>query len=131
MLSIEQESFGATNDGTGVGRFVLRGGAIEVAVITWGAVVQSVRVPDRHGHMADVGLGYDTFDGYERDSAYFGAVVGRFANRIAGGRFILDGVEYRVPCNDRGNALHGGPEGFHRQVWSATPSQSKDQVAVE
>lgn len=131
MLSIEQESFGATNDGTGVDRFVLRGGAIEVAVITWGAVVQSVRVPDRHGHMADVVLGYDTFDGYERDSAYFGAVVGRFANRIAGGRFILDGVEYRVPCNDRGNALHGGPEGFHRQVWSATPSQSKDQVAVE
>ena len=92
------------------------------------AVRPRPRSPRSH---ADVVLGYDTFDGYERDSAYFGAVVGRFANRIAGGRFILDGVEYRVPCNDRGNALHGGPEGFHRQVWSATPSRSKDQVAVE
>jgi aldose 1-epimerase len=131
VLSIDQESFGATHDGTRVDRFVLRNGAIDVAVITWGAVVQSIGVPDRNGHVADVVLGYDTLAGYERDTAYFGAVVGRFANRIAGGCFILDGVEYQVPCNDRGNALHGGPQGFHRQVWSATPSQSKDQVAVE
>ena len=131
MLSIDQESFGATHDGTRVDRFVLRNGAIDLAVITWGAVVQSIGVPDRNGDVADVVLGYDSLDGYERDTAYFGAVVGRFANRIAGGRFLLDGVEYQVPCNDRGNALHGGPEGFHRQVWSAAASRSKDQVAVE
>ena len=69
--------------------------------------------------MADVVLGYDTLEGYLSDSAYFGAVVGRYANRIAHGRFALDGVDYQVPCNDRGNALHGGPDGFNRQVWSA------------
>lgn len=131
MLSIEEESFGATNDGTTVDKFVLRNGDMALAVITWGAVVQSLGVPDRDGHVADVVLGYDTLDGYLHDTAYFGAVVGRFANRIAGGRFTLAGVEYQVPCNDRGNALHGGPEGFHRQVWSARASQSKDQVAVE
>jgi aldose 1-epimerase len=129
--SIDQESLGATSDGTTVDRYVLRNGALEVAVISWGAVVQSVRVPDRDGRMAEVVLGYDTLDGYERDTAYFGAVVGRFANRIAGGRFSLDGVEYQVPCNDRGNALHGGPEGFHRQVWSATAHRSANHAAVE
>jgi aldose 1-epimerase len=131
VLSIDQESFGATEDGAEVDRFVLRNGALDVAVITWGAVVQSVGVPDRHGQVADVVLGYDTLDGYERDTAYFGAVVGRFANRIAGGRFKLDGIEHQIPCNDRGNALHGGPQGLHRQLWSATPRRSEDKVAVE
>ena len=129
--SIQEENFGVTHDGTKVDRYLLRNGHIEIAVITWGAVVQSIRVPDRTGHVADVVLGYDTLEGYLTDSAYFGAVVGRYANRIAHGRFTLDGVEYQVPCNDRGNALHGGPEGFHRQVWSARTTHAPDKVAVE
>jgi aldose 1-epimerase len=131
VLSIEEESFGTTDDGTEVGRFRLRNGGLELTLITWGAVVQSLGVPDRDGHVADIVLGYDTLDGYVQDTANLGAVVGRFANRIAGGRFSLDGVDYQVPCNDRGNALHGGPEGFNRQVWSASPIQSRDVVAVE
>lgn len=131
MLSIEQEPFGVTKDGTKVDRFLLRNGAMELGVITWGAVVQSLGVPDRDGHVADIVLGYDSLDGYVQDTAYFGAVVGRFANRIARGRFNLEGVEYRVPCNDRGNALHGGPEGFNRQVWSSRAIRSVDEVAVE
>ncbi|HSJ22536.1 MAG TPA: aldose epimerase family protein [Nocardioidaceae bacterium] len=129
--SIEEATFGTTADGTEVNRFRLRNGDLELAVVTWGAVVQSLRVPDRDGHLSDVVLGYDTLDGYVQDTANLGAVVGRFANRIARGRFTLDGVEYQVPCNDRGNALHGGPEGFNRQVWSGKAVESKDAVAVE
>jgi aldose 1-epimerase len=131
MLSIEEQTFGTTDDGTTVDRFRLRNGDLDLAVITWGAVVQCLGVPDRDGHVTDVVLGYDTLDGYVQDTANLGAVVGRFANRIAGGRFTLDGVEYQIPCNDRGNALHGGPEGFNRQVWSARAMQSPDVVAVE
>ena len=128
--SVRVEGFGTTSDGTEVDRYLLRNGDIEVAVLTWGAVVQSVRVPDRRGRRADVVLGYDDLEGYLGDSAYFGAVVGRYANRIAHGRFTLDGVQYQVPCNDRGNALHGGPEGFNRQVWAARPVRDKDEVGV-
>jgi aldose 1-epimerase len=131
VLNIEQATFGTTDDGSKVDRFRLRNGDLDLAVITWGAVVQSLGVPDPDGHVADVVLGYDTLDGYVQDTANLGAVVGRFANRIAGGRFTVDGVDYEVPCNDRGNALHGGPEGFNRQVWSARALRSQDDVAVE
>ncbi len=131
MLTMEEETFGVTGDGTEIERYLLRNGDLDLAVITWGAVVQALRVPDPHGRVADVVLGYDTLDGYLQDTANLGAVVGRFANRIAGGRFSLDGVDYQVPCNDRGNALHGGPEGFNRQVWSARALQAQDHVAVE
>lgn len=131
MPSIQVETFGATDEGTQVDRYLLHNDDIDIAVITWGAVVQSVRVPDREGRVADVVLGYDTLAGYLIDSAYFGAVVGRYANRLAHGRFVLDGVEYQVPCNDRGNALHGGPEGFNRQLWSARPTAAQDTVSVE
>jgi aldose 1-epimerase len=131
VLGIEEEPFGTTDEGSKVVRFRLQNGDLSLAVITWGAVVQALGVPDRDGHVADVVLGYDTFDGYAQDTANLGAVVGRFANRIAGGRFTLDGVDYQIPCNDQGNALHGGPEGFNRQVWSARPVESLDEVAVE
>jgi len=131
VLSIEQEPFGVTNEGTKVDRFLLRNGAMELGVITWGAAVQSLGVPDRNGHVADIVLGYDSLDGYVQDTANLGAVVGRFANRIAGGRFTLEGVDYQVARNDRGNALHGGPEGFSRPVWSAGAVRPQDVVAVE
>lgn len=131
MLRIEEEPFGTNDDGSMVVRYRLQNGDLELAVITWGAVVQALLVPDRDGHLADIVLGYDTFDGYVQDTAYLGAVVGRFANRIAQGRFTLDGDRYQIPCNDRGHALHGGPEGFDRQVWSARPVETLDEVAVE
>lgn len=92
-----------------------------VRLLTLGGILQACEVPDRHGRLADVTLGYDTLDGYLSDRAYLGALVGRFANRIAGARFTLDGVVHQVPANDGANALHGGPAGFHRAVWEATP----------
>jgi aldose 1-epimerase len=113
------EPFGSLPDGREVERYVLRGGDVEVAVLTYGAVLQSVRVPDAAGDVADVALGYDDLAGYLGDTTYVGAVVGRFGNRIADGRFTLDGTEHVLPQNHGTSCLHGGPEGFHTKLWSA------------
>ncbi|GAA3807468.1 galactose mutarotase [Nocardioides panacisoli] len=90
-------------------------------MLTYGARLQSLVVPDRDGRAGDVLLALPDLAAYESDETYTGATVGRFANRIAHGRFVLDGHEHRVPVNDRGHALHGGPGGFHQRVWSAEP----------
>ncbi|UOY03158.1 aldose epimerase family protein [Blastococcus sp. PRF04-17] len=118
-MSDRREPFGSTPDGQEVERYVLRHGDVEVAVLTYGAVLQSVRTPDLRGAVTDVALGYDDLAGYLADETYVGAVVGRFGNRIADGRFVLDGVEHVLPQNHGTSCLHGGPEGFHTKVWSA------------
>lgn len=91
---------------------------IEMRVATYGAIIVSLNTPDRDGRFADIVLGHETLDGYVRASPYFGAIVGRVANRIARGRFALDGVEYRLAVNDPPNHLHGGVRGFDKHVWS-------------
>lgn len=93
---------------------------MKVGIITYGARIQSIIVPDRNGKMADVVLGFDHLKGYLGNDPFFGATIGRYANRIAKGRFKLDGVEYHLPINDPPNCLHGGPEGFDKKVWTAT-----------
>jgi aldose 1-epimerase len=95
----------------------LRSDALEVGVITYGARIVAVRTPDRDGTWGDVALGLADLDAYRRDPAYLGACVGRYANRIGGARFTLDGVEYRIPPNEGENALHGGPGGFESAQW--------------
>jgi aldose 1-epimerase len=105
--------FGHTADGTAVPIYTLTGGQIEVRVTAYGAHLVSVKAPDRAGKMADVALGYDTLDTYLiKPSPYIGAVVGRYGNRIALGKFTLDGKTYQIPVNNGANALHGGPVGF-------------------
>ncbi|MFL6025642.1 MAG: galactose-1-epimerase, partial [Friedmanniella sp.] len=116
---MRREHFGALPDGREVERFVLRSGEVEAAVLTHGAVLQSVRAPDAAGSAGEIALGYDDLDGYLADTTYVGAVVGRYANRIANGRFRLDGVEHVLPRNNGDACLHGGPEGFHAKVWEA------------
>jgi aldose 1-epimerase len=96
----------------------LRSSALEVGVITYGARIVSVRTPDRDGTWADITLGLADLDAYRRDPGYLGACVGRYANRIAGARFTVDGVEYRIPPNEGENALHGGPGGFESVEWA-------------
>jgi aldose 1-epimerase len=118
-MSVRREVFGVLPDGREVARFVLRSGEHEVAVLTYGAVLQSVRVPDARGDAGDVVLGFDDLDGYLADDGFQGAVVGRFANRIARARFALDGVEHVLPANHGEACLHGGPDGFARRLWSA------------
>ena len=118
-MSVRTEQFGTMPDGRPVERYVLEDGDVQAAVLTYGAVLQSVRAPDAAGRPAEVTLGFDDLDGYLGDTGYLGAVVGRFANRIAKGRFVLDGVEHVLPSNHGAACLHGGPEGFSAQLWSA------------
>jgi aldose 1-epimerase len=128
---VRSEPFGVTESGESVERYILVNGRIELSLLTWGATVQSLLVPDQDGDRVDVVLGFDDLTGYLGDHPYLGAVIGRYANRIARGRFAVDGVDHQVPPNDRGNALHGGPEGFHRKVWWARAARGHDAPAVE
>jgi aldose 1-epimerase len=113
------ESFGTLPDGTAVTAFRLRSDDLEATVLDYGGVLQSVLAPDRDGERADVVLGFDAAEPYATVSPYFGALVGRYANRIAGARFTLDGHEYRLPANDGPNCLHGGPDAFDTRHWDA------------
>jgi len=103
---------------------------IEVGVITYGAIITVIRTPDRAGRMDDIVLGFDSLAGYLGQSPYFGAVVGRYANRIANGRFTLDGVTYHLAQNNGPNSLHGGLKGFDKVLWSADPIETDSGVGV-
>ncbi|MEU6809624.1 aldose epimerase family protein [Streptomyces sp. NPDC046831] len=116
------ELFGTLSDGTPVHRWTLERGGVRVRVLSYGGIVQSVEVPDRDGRPADVVLGFPGLDGYlEHPGPYLGALVGRYANRIAGGRFPLDGRTYALARNDGPHSLHGGERGFDKRVWDVTP----------
>jgi aldose 1-epimerase len=93
----------------------------EVRFMTYGGVILSLLAADRAGVLDDVTLGYDGLEGYLADTRYLGALVGRYANRIAGGRFALDGRDHLLATNDGPNHLHGGPRGFHTAVWDVEP----------
>ncbi|WP_223430667.1 aldose epimerase family protein [Pseudomonas sp. GL-B-26] len=130
-LSSEHKAFGKTNDGTPVEQYILRNShGLTATVITYGGILQSLKVPDKNGKFDDVVLGFDNVQGYQSGTAYFGATIGRFGNRLAGGAFELDGKRYQVPLNDSSNSLHGGPQGFDKDVWKAQPSNGKDSVGV-
>lgn len=131
-LSSEQKPFGKTNDGTAVEQYILRNShGMQATVITYGGVLQSLKVPDKHGKVDDVVLGFDDVQGYQSGTAFFGATIGRFGNRLAGGAFELDGKRFQVPLNDGPNSLHGGAQGFDKQVWKAETVKDKDSVGVK
>ncbi|WP_432153119.1 aldose epimerase family protein [Streptomyces tricolor] len=116
------ELFGTLSDGTPVHRWTVERGGTRVRVLSYGGIVQSVEVPDGAGRTADVVLGFPDLDGYlAHPEPYLGAVIGRYANRIAGGRFALDGRTYPLARNNGPNALHGGERGFDKRVWEVTP----------
>ena len=130
-MKIIQEVFGATRSGATVDAFRLcNDNGMEVTIVTLGGIIQSIRVPDRTGEMAEVTLGCDSVADYERCGAYLGAIIGRFANRIANGEFQLDGERYRLACNNGPNHLHGGMSGFDRQIWRAQPHRQDDLVSL-
>jgi len=129
---IETRSFGTVHSGKEMQLYVLRDNrGMEVAITNFGATVVSIKVPDRSGHVDDVVLGYDNARGYEEGKAHFGGTVGRYANRIAHGRFVLDGRTYTLPKNNGDNTIHGGVLGFDKRVWSAQEVPSADGVALE
>src|SRR6185436_18882102 len=101
---------------------------LQVEITTYGGAVVTIRTPDRQGRMADIVLGYGDAGGYVSDVSYFGALIGRYANRIARGRFTLNGVEYQLPQNNGVNHLHGGVRGFNKVVWYAIELNLRDGV---
>jgi aldose 1-epimerase len=118
--AVTKSAFGTLPDGTAVDLYTLKSDAVEARVMTYGARVVSIKTADRDGKMGDVALGYSALDGYLADATtYFGAVVGRYGNRIANGAFKIDGHEYHVPINNNGQSLHGGTVGFDKLVWQA------------
>jgi len=128
---IKRSTFGKMSDGQTIDLYTLTNkNGMQVGIINYGGRVVSIRVPDRQGQMADVVLGFDNLDGYLGNNPYFGAIVGRYANRIAKGRFTLDSVEYKLAQNDGPNSLHGGVKGFDKVVWKAT-ELAKQNSALE
>jgi len=118
-------------DGPSVDEFTLTNAhGIEVRAITYGAIITVIRTPDRSGKLADIVFGFDSLQGYLAQSPYFGAIVGRFANRIARGQFGLDGVTYHLATNNGPNSLHGGLRGFDKVLWTAEPVQSDSGAGV-
>lgn len=129
--SVERRDFGTTNDGQAVEQFILRNArGAEARVMTYGATWTHMIVPDRHGKMGDVLLGFDTLDPYLGEHPYFGSTVGRYANRIARGKFELDGKTYTLATNNGPNHLHGGLKGLDKVVWEAEEIQSQDGPSV-
>jgi aldose 1-epimerase len=118
--TVKKSDFGKMPDGTAVSLFtVTNGKGMEARIITYGGILVSLKVPDRKGALGDVVLGHDTIAEYAADhKTYFGALIGRYANRIGHAQFTLDGVTYKVPKNEADNSLHGGPEGFDKRIWA-------------
>ena len=131
VATVSQAAFGVLPSGDSVHVFTLinRNG-LELRAINYGAIVVSLRTPDRNGTLEDIVLGFDDLDGYVQRSPYFGAVAGRYANRIARGRFAIDGTEYRLAVNNGPNALHGGLRGFDKVVWQASPRSDSTGASV-
>lgn len=118
---VAKASFGQMPDGTPVEIYTLQDESLEAQIMTYGGILISLEVPDRQGKRDDVVLGYNSLDKYLQNSPFFGALVGRYANRIAHGQFRLDAKTYSLPKNNGQNTLHGGPRGFDKVVWSARP----------
>ena len=124
-MSITTASFGNTEQGESVDQITLTNAKGSVLkLITYGAAITELHLPDRDGHMADVVLGFDNLKQYETDSPSFGCCCGRVANRIAKGQFTLDGQPYQLPLNHHGHCLHGGERGFGKRVWQVTTAES-------
>lgn len=124
--------FGATADGVAVEEYTLtNANGMQVMILTYGGTLRQVIVPDRDGNFANVNLGFDSVADYEAMSPYFGCITGRYANRIALGKFSIDGVEYSLDINNDPNALHGGLKGFDKVVWAAEEVDSDEGLAVQ
>jgi aldose 1-epimerase len=132
MSPLQEIGLSKMQNGQPVDLYVLTNERGMVAkILTYGAILAELQVPDRYGELNDIVLGFDNVDGYLKSHPYFGAIVGRVANRIAKGKFTLDGKEYRLTINDAPNHLHGGLKGFDKVVWRAEPVRAKGGMGVE
>lgn len=131
-MDVIKGPFGSLPGGTAVEIYTLTNkNGLKARLMTYGAILVSLDVPDRSGRLGDIVLGYDALDGYIKSNPYFGAIVGRYGNRIAKGRFTLGGVTYKLAANNGENHLHGGLKGFDKVVWDAEPRMEEDGVGVK
>ncbi|WP_439130094.1 aldose epimerase family protein [Polaribacter sp.] len=132
-LAIVKSEFGKTKEGTAIENYTLKNkNGVELNVITYGGRITSLKVPNKNGKLENVVLGHDTMEGYLRaDNPFFGALIGRYGNRIAKGKFSLNGEEYTLATNDGSNHLHGGVNGFDRVIWTAIPMEGKENSSLK
>jgi len=131
LMSANEETFGQTSDGRGINLYTLTNtNGLKARITNYGAILVSLEVPDRNGRLADITLGFDALEGYLKGHPYFGATVGRYANRIGKARFVLDGVEYKLAANNGENHLHGGIKGFDKVVWKPEDLRADDNEAL-
>ncbi|MEL7376488.1 MAG: aldose epimerase family protein [Bacteroidota bacterium] len=130
-MRIQRTVFGELTYGTAYLFRLTNSSGMEVEITNYGGIIKSIRVPDRVGELTDVVLGFDTLDGYLGDHPYFGALVGRYCNRIAQGRFSIDGQEYQLATNNGPNHLHGGVAGFSHKLWKAETFKSDKQLGID
>ncbi len=131
-VGVTKAPFGKFEDGTEIEQYTLTGaGGASMKVITYGGIVTELKVPDKDGKLADVCLGFDKLEDYVKSSPYFGCITGRVANRIAGGKFSLDGKDYKLATNNGENHLHGGKSGFDKKVWKADVINVKGVAGVQ
>jgi aldose 1-epimerase len=128
--SVKKEAFGSTQ-GSPVELYTLTNArGMEVRAINFGGIIVSIRVPDKVGHFDDVTMGFDKLDGYLTNNPHFGSLIGRYANRIGGAKFTLDGVEYKLAANDGPNTLHGGINGFDKYIWKTESFENAEGVGL-
>jgi aldose 1-epimerase len=131
-VSLEKRDYGTTADGKAVEEYTLTNASgAEVKIITYGGIITSLRIPDRNGNLDNVVLGFDKLSDYETKNPYFGALIGRYGNRIAKAKFTLDGEDYTLAVNNEPNSLHGGNKGFDKVVWTAKEVPSDSDVGLE
>ena len=128
---IKKESFGKTGEGRPIDLYTFTNShGLEVRAMSYGGIIVSLRVPDKNGNLDDVVLGFEKLQGYLEKNLYFGAIIGRYGNRIARGKFTLDGVKFSLARNDGPNSLHGGLKGFDKAIWQAQPFENQQGVGV-
>lgn len=131
-LSIEKSKYGTLSTGQDVHLFVLKNSkGMQVGILDYGGIITKIQAPDRKGQFQDVVLGFENLSDYESRNPYFGALVGRYANRIAEGKFSLDGEEFKLVQNNGKNHIHGGTKGFDKVIWDAKPIEDSDRVSLE
>lgn len=130
-MNISKRKFGDMPDGKEAMLYTLSNNVgMEVDITNFGGIVTAIRIPDKNHKPGDVVLGFDSLEGYLADHPYFGAIIGRFGNRIENGRFELEGLEYNLAVNNGGNHLHGGLRGFDKVLWTASTNKTMDSVAL-
>jgi aldose 1-epimerase len=130
--SITKQAYGTTADGIAVDEYTLtNSNGMEMKVITYGGIITSLSAPDRHGNQGNIVLGFDNLADYETKNPYFGAIIGRYGNRIGGAKFSIDGTEYTLAANNGPNSLHGGVKGMDKVVWTAAEAEVENGVGLE